>query len=162
MEVNGLPLHPLVIHVAVVFVPLAALGVLGYAVVPRWRRTLRWPMLVATVIAAVAVQVSAMSGSDLKRERGLGGVLLDQHEMWAGRLQFATWVLAAVVVLAFFVAPSSRRRLSGAGSAAAIRLIRLALVLRVVLVLFALAELYLVVRTGDAGAKAVWATSQRG
>ena len=32
MEINGLPLHPLVVHAAVVFGPLAALAALAYAV----------------------------------------------------------------------------------------------------------------------------------
>ena len=34
MELNGLPLHPLIIHVVVVFAPLAALGGILYALVP--------------------------------------------------------------------------------------------------------------------------------
>ena len=31
------PLHPLVVHGAVVFGPLAAVAALVYALVPRWR-----------------------------------------------------------------------------------------------------------------------------
>ena len=34
MEINGLPLHPLVVHAAVVFGPLAALTALAYVVPP--------------------------------------------------------------------------------------------------------------------------------
>jgi hypothetical protein len=41
MELGGLPLHPLVIHAAVVFGPLAALCALGYALLDRWRERLR-------------------------------------------------------------------------------------------------------------------------
>lgn len=37
MEFFGLPLHPLVVHAAVVFVPLAALLVMVFAVFPRHR-----------------------------------------------------------------------------------------------------------------------------
>ena len=37
MEINGLPLHPLVVHAAVVFVPLAALAAIALRCVPRWR-----------------------------------------------------------------------------------------------------------------------------
>jgi hypothetical protein len=149
MEFNGLPLHPLIVHAAVVFVPLAALAGLAY-VVPGWRRLLRWPMLAAAAIAAGAVQLAVMSGDDLKDERHLGGALLDRHEMWAGRLQIGTWVLAGVVLVACWAIPRVRGRRGGVAV--------LGPVLVVVLPLVALAELYLVFRTGDAGAKAVWAT----
>ena len=47
MEINGLPLHALIIHAAVIFGPLSALAGVLYAVVPRWRDRLRWPMVVA-------------------------------------------------------------------------------------------------------------------
>jgi hypothetical protein len=40
----GLPLHPLAVHAAVIFVPLLALGSAGYAVLPRVRRRLGWVM----------------------------------------------------------------------------------------------------------------------
>jgi hypothetical protein len=148
MEFNGLPLHPLVVHAAVVFVPLAALAGLAY-VVPRWRGLLRWPMLAAAAIAAASVQLSAMSGQDLEHERHLGGPLLAKHEMWAGRLQTGTWVMAAIVLVAVWAVPRVRSR----GGVAV-----LGQVLVVALPLAALVELYLVFRTGDAGAKAVWST----
>ena len=49
MEFHGIPLHPLVVHAAVVFTPLAALSALGFALVERWRGYLRWPTLVAAM-----------------------------------------------------------------------------------------------------------------
>jgi hypothetical protein len=152
MEFNGLPLHPLVVHAAVVFVPLTALAGLGY-VVPRWRALLRWPMLVAALIAAGAVQVAVMSGEDLKDARNLGGPLLERHETWAGRLQIGTWALASVVLLACWAIPRLQQRVGG-GREGGVAV--LGPVLTVVLPLVALAELYLVFRTGDAGSKAVW------
>jgi hypothetical protein len=148
MNFNGLPLHPLVVHAAVVFVPLTALAGIAY-VVPRWRERLRWPMLAAAAVAAVTVQLSAMSGDNLKEQRHLNGLLLARHEMWAGRLQAGTWALAAIVLAACWVAPRVRAR-------GGVAVLNQALV--VLLPLAALAELYLVFRTGDAGAKAVWAT----
>ncbi len=56
MEFNGLPLHPLIVHVVVVFAPLCALAGLLYALVPTLavvaalaagghvRRSLRGPL----------------------------------------------------------------------------------------------------------------------
>ena len=36
-QINGLPVHVLVLHAAVVFVPLLALGAIVYALVGPWR-----------------------------------------------------------------------------------------------------------------------------
>ena len=52
MEINGLPLHPLVVHAAVVFGPLAALAALAYVVLPAWRDRLRWPMVVLALMGS--------------------------------------------------------------------------------------------------------------
>jgi uncharacterized membrane protein len=90
MQINGIPLHPLIVHAAVVFVPLAALAVIAF-VVPKWRWAARWPALVTVVIAAVSVQLAAMTGDSLKHKVG-GSQLIENHEMWAGRLQAGTWV----------------------------------------------------------------------
>ena len=54
MELNGVPLHPLVVHAVVVLGPLAALTGLAYAFVPQWRWLLRWPLFVLAVVTAVA------------------------------------------------------------------------------------------------------------
>ena len=44
---NGLPLHVLVVHGAVVVTPVAALAALAL-VRPSWRTRLRWPVAVAS------------------------------------------------------------------------------------------------------------------
>lgn len=139
---NGVPLHPLVIHVAVVFVPLAVLAAIGYALIRRWRGWLRWTLLFTGVVAAVATQLAAMTGDALKSQRHLSGPLVEQHEMWAGRLQAGAWVLAALAVLA--VVPALRRP-GGLQKA-----------LLVLLPVVAVVDAYLVFQTGDAGARAVW------
>jgi hypothetical protein len=141
VQFNGVPLHPLVIHVAVVFVPLAVLAALGQ-LVPRWRHALRWPLLVTGVVAGVATQLAAMTGDQLKHDRHLGGPLIEQHEMWAGRLQAGAWVLAALAVVA--VLPALRR--PGVAQRALLG----------VLAVVAVLDAYLVYQTGDAGARAVW------
>ena len=66
MEINGLPLHVLVVHAAVVLTPIAALAAIGYAVVPKWRDWLRWPVIVAVVVAVGTVWVAYLSGDDFR------------------------------------------------------------------------------------------------
>ena len=63
MEINGLPLHPLVVHAAVIFGPLAALAALAY-LVPRWRLRLRWPMVGARRWSRTASIVAAYFTGD--------------------------------------------------------------------------------------------------
>ena len=65
MEINGLPLHPLVVHAVVVLAPLSALAAIAYAVIPRLRWALRWPMVVATLGAVGAAVVAVQAGHAL-------------------------------------------------------------------------------------------------
>jgi hypothetical protein len=153
MEINGVPLHPLIIHAAVVFVPLAALFAILLAL-PRWRWLARWPAVVLAVGSALTVQAAVMTGQDLEKDRGLASPQLHTHEEWGERLQVAMWVFAALLVVAFWALPVITRLKEGTdrpGGAAALEK-----PLMVVLPIAAVAVLALVVLTGDAGARAVW------
>jgi hypothetical protein len=153
VTINGIPLHPLVVHAAVVFVPLAALAVVGF-VVPKWRAALRWPALGVVAIAATSVQLAAMTGDQLKAEVGRSA-LIETHEMWAGRLQAATWVLAAVTLVAVYVLPVTSRRPDVEDRSSRLPVMDKPLI--GLLPVLAVVVLVLVVLTGDAGARAVWA-----
>ncbi len=155
MDINGVPLHPLVVHAAVVLVPLAALAVIGF-VIPRWRWLLRWPALVTSLLAAGLVQLAALTGDDLKDKVG-NSKLIETHEMWGGRLQAASWVLAAVMVVAFWVVPHVTAHKNGKDRLS--RVVALERPLIVLLPVLAVVVLVLVVITGDAGARSVWADS---
>jgi len=64
-EVMGLPLHPLAVHAAVVFVPLLVGISLAYALVPRWRSKVGWAAVGLAVIAPISALVSRQSGNAL-------------------------------------------------------------------------------------------------
>jgi hypothetical protein len=83
-----------------------------------------------------------------------GSALIETHEMWAGRLQTATWVLAAVTAVAFWVLPHVNRVAGGRDKQARVAVLERPLV--VLLPVLAVVVLVLVVLTGDAGARAVW------
>ena len=153
MDINGIPLHPLVVHAAVVFVPLAALAVIAF-VVPKWRWAARWPALTTAAIAAASVQLAAMTGDQLRDKVGRSS-LIETHEMWAGRLQTATWVMAALTLVAFWALPHVTRVADSSDKPARAAILERPLV--VLLPLAAVAVIVLVVLTGDAGARAVWA-----
>lgn len=149
MTVHGLPLHPLVVHAAVVFAPLAGLGAVGY-LVPRFRQWLRWPLLVAAVLTAFLVWFAADTGSSLKDSTALRNTIavnpvlahaIAHHEDLAGKLQASTWTLGGLVVLlAWFHSRPGWIRMA----------------LTVLVPIAGVVAIVLVVLTGEAGAKAVW------
>jgi hypothetical protein len=142
MEINGLPLHPLVVHAAVVFGPLAAVAALGY-LVPRWRDGLRWPMVVLAVLATGAIVVAYLSGGDFldSKPELSTSPQVQEHEERAKLLLWTTLAFGVVALAAGWL--HSRT--------GAVRV-----VIDVLLGILALAVLVLVVRTGDSGARAVW------
>ena len=154
MEINGVPLHPLVIHAVVVFVPLAALAAIAMSL-PKWRWLARWPALLLTLGATAATYVATLTGAQLKEDRGLEALpLVKTHEEWGDRLMNCMWVLAALVAVAFWALPHVTR-LSG-GRDRLTKVAALEKPLMVLVPLAAVVALVLVVLTGDAGARAVW------
>ena len=143
MEINGLPLHPLVIHAAVIFGPLAALAAILYAVIPSWRDRLRVPMVVLAVVAGGSVVAAYLTGTnflDSKPElKQLAQVQTHEDRAW-----ITLWVTLAFTVVAIAAGFLHERR--GA----------LRVGVQSLLVVAALATLVSVVLTGDAGARAVW------
>lgn len=153
ITLHGIPAHPLIVHAAVVLVPLAALFSVAYACWPRRRWQTRNPAAVLAILAAVSVQLAAMTGDQLKEHLGENTSLIRTHEHWAGLLQAACWVLAGLMVVAWWALPHENP-LPDKEHQHGVRL--LAWPLSVIVPAASLAVLVLVVLTGDAGAKAVW------
>lgn len=154
MEINGLPLHPLIVHAVVVFVPLGALSAILFALVPRWRWLLRWPTLLLALAAVGFARLAVVSGGQLREDRDLGGSLLDRHMTWGHRLEYSIWVFVVVAIVACWVLPyvvpvaGRDDRPSPMAS--------LTTVVTVLLPIAAAVVLVFAVITGDAGSKAVW------
>ena len=156
MEINGVPLHPLVIHAVVVFVPLAALAAIAMS---------RTEVALARALAGAPADTrrpprpptwpsSPVRGAS-RRTAGSRRCRWSQtHEQWGDRLVIAMVVFAAVVVVAFWVLPHVTR-LSG-GKDRVTKMAALEKPLMVLLPLTAVVALVLVFLTGDAGARAVW------
>jgi len=143
MEINGLPLHPLVIHAAVIFGPLAAITALIYLVVPSWRDRMRLPMVVMALIAGLSIVAAYITGNnflDSKPElKQLAQVQTHEDRAW-----ITLWVTLAFMVVALTAGYFHERR---GGVRVAVSTL---------LGVTALATLVMVVLTGDAGARAVW------
>ena len=145
---DGLPIHALVVHAAVILVPLAAtLGILFLR--PAWRMTLRWPLVAAAAIATATAFVARQSGEVLKESLGdqlkdnAAGRLVERHQDLADRLWLWLLVFLAVTIVVALVLPRLTTPL--ASGAAAIIVAALAVVVIV-----------LVAYTGHQGSKAVW------
>ena len=145
---DGLPIHALVVHAAVILVPLAALlGILFLR--PAWRMALRWPLVAAAAFATVTVFVARQSGEVLKEALGdqlkdnTAGKIVERHQDLSDRLWLWLLVFLAASVVVALVLPRLTTPL--AGGAAAIIVAALALVVIV-----------LVAYTGHQGSTAVW------
>jgi hypothetical protein len=163
MEIFGLPAHALVVHAAVVLTPLAVLLVTVFAVVPSWRWASRWPALLATLAATVAVVVAKRSGEALYDARRIADQppsafteLVATHSSRAGVLLWATLAFAAVVLLGFFLLPAASPVRDGRLGNTGRRERWVALVVPAALVALGGVVLVWVVLTGHAGARAVW------
>jgi hypothetical protein len=143
MEINGLPLHPLVVHAAVVFGSVGALSAVVYGSVSRFRQQLRWPMLALALMAVASIVAAYITGDDFLAGRPdlATNPQVQTHEERAEILLWATIVFGVVAIGA-----GMWHRRAGA----------LRYVVDIVLILSALTVLYFVISTGDAGARAVW------
>jgi uncharacterized membrane protein len=152
MEINGVPLHPLVVHAVVVLGPLAALTGLAYAVVPRWRWLLRWPLVALAVVTAVATFVATQAGEALLDLRPELGPLVEEHEAYGELLRNVALGYVLVSALAAWALGGVSALASGRGA----RETRLGVPVAVLLALASLGLLVVLFLAGDSGARAVW------
>lgn len=146
MTVNGLPLHPLVIHATVVVLPILAIVSVAY-LRPRWQPALRWPLAALAVVSAALVWFTGVTGRSLEHDRfatatGVLAQRIQHHQDLAGKLALATYVLAGIAVVMTVLRGRLPEWLTWIGSG--------------LLVLGAVAVVVLCVLTGDAGARAAW------
>lgn len=149
--INGLPVHPLVVHAVVVLLPLAVLGTAAMAVVPRWR--LRYGALVVGVaaVATALIPVATSSGEELEHRVGDPGVhaKLGDQLIW-----FAIPVLLLAVALVWLERVRDGAPSDGAATTATRPWLRTTVaVLALVASLAAGVQVY---RVGDSGARAAW------
>jgi len=159
MEINGLPAHVLIVHAAVVFIPLASLGSLVYAWVTRWRWATRWPAVGLSLVALGAVLAAYFSGRNfLDRFKKAGIDLPSAVNLHQERAQVLLWVtivfVAVVLVAAWGLGGPSGLKSDRGARGKHDPLIEWSLVAGVTV--FALATFLMTIQTGDAGAEAVW------
>jgi hypothetical protein len=150
-EFNGLPMHPLVVHAAVVFVPLLCLLAVVYAVVPRVRLMVGWAAAALAVAAPAVAWVATRSGAALAETRYAGQIppAVQDHQQYGDRAMYASIALGLVTLVLVFLTRTTggtARPLPSWAQAA----------LAVVVVVLAAVTGWFVFLTGDSGASSVW------
>ena len=151
-QISGLPVHVLVIHAAVVFVPLLALGAIVYALVPRWRGRIGWAVISLAIISPIVTFVSKESGEKLYDRMiangmsGKGKEMLDDHMGFGNRTFLFTLALGIVTLVMALLTVRQ--------SSTTPKIVQI--ILAVIMVVLAVIAGYYVYRTGDSGAHVVW------
>jgi hypothetical protein len=151
-QINGLPVHALVLHAAVIFVPLLAVGAIAYAIIPRFRPRLGWAVALLGIAAPASTFVAMESGEKLYDRllsqglKGRGAEILSDH-MGYGEVTF--WLSVALGVVSLIAVFATGRKNASLPKAADIGL-------AVVMIGLAAVSGYYVFKTGDSGATAVW------
>jgi hypothetical protein len=171
-EFSGIPMHPLVVHGAVVFLPLQVLAAIAYAVVPWTRRQIAWLVAGLAVIGPIAAFVARASGQalrDRKVERA-GDLPLDltkinEHSDFADATFYASLALGVLTLLLLGLhrAGIGQSRAGDGGARTGdgqVRAGTVALVLNIVMAAAVVgvggATAYYILRTGDSGARMTW------
>jgi hypothetical protein len=155
---DGIPLHPLVVHAVVVLLPLAALGSVVIAVRRSWRRSLGVPVLLLALVGVGAVPVATFTGTELRTALGVQNPLIEVHAeraSWLLPVALAFLVLLAAAVLTELAAVRAEVGAHAAPAAGPSRF-RLATGLSALAALTGLAVTAIVMWVGHAGSMAVW------
>jgi uncharacterized membrane protein len=142
-----LPLHPLVVHLTVVLIPLAALSVVLAAVWPAARRRLGILPPILALLALILVPITTSAGEWLA-DRVAKTPLVERHEELGERM--LPW---AVALFAVAVAMWAWHRFAKATGR--IRL-TVSILLAVAAIVVACGSVITVVQIGESGAAAVW------
>jgi formate hydrogenlyase subunit 3/multisubunit Na+/H+ antiporter MnhD subunit len=151
----GLPVHPLVIHAVVVLLPLASVAVLAAAFWPKFRRWAGPLPLITSVVATVLVPVATESGESLEQRLGAGSnPLVLKHEALGDLMIYWSIGLVVAAALVYWWHWQTKRADSSHQPKQA-----LVIAIMVIAAIAGVGTLVHVIRVGDAGARAVWAST---
>jgi hypothetical protein len=139
----GLPLHPLLVHSAVILVPLVAIGALVMSYLPSFSRRHGKLILIVALVAQVSVFLAKISGEAFSE---ILDKEVEKHAQLGEIAPFVTIPMVALIYLRWRMDRSG----SSTGSVAIRRLTSVALVIA------SLASLVVIFLVGHSGASSVW------
>jgi hypothetical protein len=158
---SGLPAHPLFLHVPVILIPSTIVAGIVLAFRADWLARYGIALAVVSIFTMSSVFLTMQAGGALRGALHLQGEaarLIDQHSQAANILAIVYVAFTAILIVTFAARRISAGRPTGLGIVD--RLLSPPAVfamLRIVLVVLALGAGFMTFRTGDLGAKAVWA-----
>jgi hypothetical protein len=158
---SGLPAHPLFVHVPVILIPVSVVAAIVFMVRPVWFGRYGIVLALVSIVAMSSIFLTMQAGSALRGELHLHGeaaTLISEHSQAANILAIAFTAFTAVLILTFAAYRISGGLPTGLGIVDRLLGSRSTFAaLRVLLVVLALGAGFMTYRTGDLGAKAVWA-----
>ncbi|HEY5053272.1 MAG TPA: DUF2231 domain-containing protein [Solirubrobacterales bacterium] len=158
---SGLPAHPLFVHVPVILIPTTIIVAIVFMVRLDWFARYGIALAVVSIVAMSSVFLTMQAGAALRGALDLHGEaanLISQHSQAAHILAIVYVLFTATLIVAFAACRISGGMPTGLGIVD--RLLSpmpVLMALRIALVLLSIGAGYMTFRTGDLGAKAVWA-----
>lgn len=151
----SLPTHPLIVHLPIVVVPLAALGAVLLALLPSWRA--RFGPVVAVLASAgvLGALLAAHSGEELESRVDRTALVVRHAELGREARLLSVVFLFAVLAFVLYERSSVDPGPTASGSAKAAGK-PIATVLAVIMVLVGAVASASMLRAGHKGAEAVW------
>jgi hypothetical protein len=157
---GGLPAHPLFVHVPVVLIPSTVVAAVVFVLKREWFARYGIALALVSIVAMSSIFLTMQAGAALRDELDLQGPaakLISEHAQAAHILAIVYVVFTATLIVTFASLRISGGRPTGLAIVDNLLSPRWMLTgLRVVLVLLSIGAGYMVFRTGDLGAKAVW------
>ena len=148
----SIPIHPLLVHVPVVMLPLAALGALALVVRQKWVQHYGWLVVAGAVVSFGGSVLASGSGDDLLEQyRNSGQHFSSTLNSHADLGESVQWIALLFLVLTTAWVFAHKRQL-------ATKVVRT--VLAVLVALSAIAATAMVIEAGHNGAKAKWEQSK--
>lgn len=145
--IGGIPIHPLVVHGVVVLIPLAALGVILIAFIPKWRERYGSLVVILALLPLLMIPVAKQSGEQLKEVVGDSDAVKTHAELGEVMLYFAIPLFLVATALWWVGRRERQHQPIGKG---------LSLTLAVVSVIVAISASVWVARVGHSGSDAAW------
>ncbi len=158
----GLPAHPLLVHIPVVIVPMAALIAIVFAFRPAWLDRFGWGLVALTGLGALGAILAAGSGESLQETSKASRSAVQDHAEMGDTARLLAFLFFLVVTAAVVLRYWSKRNGTDGGVWNFIRSKGGAIAIAVILVLSASGAMYAVSVAGHSGAKLKWGTTQTG
>ncbi len=160
-SIFGLPAHPLVVHAAVVLVPLAALALIALGWRQAWRRAYYAPIAVLSIAGAVAAFLAKESGESLAESVRRAGKHVGEHPEQGDTAFVAAGLLAAACIALYVYESFGERIRARLNLSERFRLpFDENLALYAIAVPIAVLAIYTMVVAGHSGATLVWKTNR--